>query len=289
MMPDPIFKAMIGGIASFGLLVCPCLSADTLTVGSANAPANTTVFLPFTFSNTHQIVGLQFDLVYPQSFVEAGLAQAASSSTNHQADSRVIGPGVQRIVLSSSSNQLLPDDIVLQIPLTLGAVSPQGGPSVKIQNIILSDAQGQSFSPVLNFSALETWKKAHFSDAELEDPNVAGDDRDGDGDQISNLMEFLTGRNPRIREQGGILNLMPMDVGTANAGLRVRFRSRKDLGGAGLNLESSTDLKIWTSSGIQLVPTGVEDATSLELEALLPWGTESRRFLRLLGERPAGQ
>jgi hypothetical protein len=47
---------------------------------------------------------------------------------------------------------------------------------------------------------LEDWRGVHFSQTEITDPTLAGDNADPDGDGIGNLLEFLLGTAPRINQ-----------------------------------------------------------------------------------------
>ena len=60
----------------FALCSLPMLPAfaDTLTLGSTNAAAGSVLQMPFNFTNTNQIVGMQFDLKFPAAVVDVGTA-----------------------------------------------------------------------------------------------------------------------------------------------------------------------------------------------------------------------
>lgn len=264
--------------------------ADTLTLGSTNASAGAVVQLPFTLANTHGIVGMQFDLKFPDAQLTAGSAVAVSATTNHMAESREVAIGTRRIVLFSTSNAVLPSDLVLEVPLTLKPGSPQGGPTVNLSNIILTNAQGQTYSPTINRPQLDAWRLANFTDAERNDPDIIGDDRDADGDGLSNLMEFLMGGNPKLRQGSHVLQtahgINPAD---GKRYLRLLFRAGRSTNAGTLGVEATGDLTTWSGAGIVLTPTGVEDAASIEYEAAIPVDGLPRQFLRLTGSRKAGQ
>lgn len=274
--------------------LCPLLSAplaaDTLSLGSTNASAGSVLQLHFSFTNTHQIVGMQFDLKFPAGIVEAGSAVAASETTNHVAESREVAAGTRRIVLYSSSNQLLPSDLVLEVPLTLKSVSPQGGPTVNVSNILLTDAQGQTFTPSINRPQLDAWRLANFTEAERNDPTIIGDDRDLDGDGFSNLLEFLMGGNPKQKQTTHeLLTAQGFDPLDNKRYLTLLFRGGKNITAGTLSVEGSDDLTTWNSTGIILTPTGTEDATSIEYEAAIEVDGLTKKFLRLVGARNVGQ
>jgi hypothetical protein len=263
--------------------------ADTLTLGSTNAAAGAVLQLPFSFTNTHQIVGMQFDLKFPAVLVEAGSAVATSETTNHTAESREVAAGTRRIVLYSSSNQLLPSDLVLEVPLTLKTGSPQGGPTVNVSNIILSNAQGQTFTPTINRPQFDAWRLAHFTEAERDDPNIIGDDKDLDGDGLNNLLEFLMGGNPKAKQASHDLQTAHgVDPNDNKRYLTMLFRAGKGASAGTLSVQGSDDLATWNSTGILLTPTGLEDATSIEYEAAIEVDGLTKKFMRLVGTRNAG-
>jgi hypothetical protein len=278
----PIFKLLGLSCLAYATL----LRADSLSVGSANAAAGTVISLPFSFTNTNQIVGIQFDLAFPTTLVESG--SAVSSASGFTVESREIAVGQRRVVVFSPTNELLPDDAITSIPLTLLPASPSGGPTVTVRNIILTNRQGQTFTPTLNYPALDAWRQQYFTEAERTDAALIGDDKDADGDGIPNLLEFLQGSNPRTKEPD---KAPKATVATATAGgpaLKLTFRTAKNVTAAQLTVQGSNNLQSWTGNGITLTPTGTEDATTMEFEATLPVAAEAKQFLRLVGTRTAG-
>lgn len=264
--------------------------ADTLSLGSTNAAAGSVLQLPFNFTNTHQIVGMQFDLKFPVTQVEAGSAVAASETTNHTAESREVSTGTRRIVIYSSSNQLLPSDLVLEVPLTLKTDAPQGGPTVNVSNILLTNAQGQTFTPTINRPQLDSWRLANFTEAERNDPTIIGDDRDLDGDGLSNLLEFLMGGDPKVKQSTHDLQTAHgVDPNDNKRYLTMIFRAGKNITAGTLSVQASENLTTWNTTGIILTPTGTEDATSVEYEAAIQVDGLNKQFLRLVGTRNAGQ
>lgn len=271
--------------ASFLLMLT--VKGDTLNVGSANGDSETTIQLPFNFTNTHQIVGMQFDVKFPVSLVEAGTGSTPSDGLI--AESREIALGQRRIVVFSPTNVALPNDLILNIPLTLLPASPSGGPTVTVKNIIFTNRQGQTFTPTLNYKALDVWRQQHFTETELGDANLFGDDKDPDGDGIPNLLEFLEGANPRQRQSAASPVIIPASTASGTpAALSIVFNVLKGTDAASLRVETSTDMQTWTQEGIALLPTGVSTAQTMEVRASVPIAGAARRFLRLAGTREPG-
>lgn len=276
MFMKPISPLQLAALAAIGQQALP---ADTLIVGSASGEPGSGVTLPFRFANTRQIVGLQFDLVFPAAHVSAGSATAVSATTNHQAQSRELTTGRRRVVVYSTTNQVLPNDLFLQVPLALTANSPTGGPSVSLTNVFLTDKEGRSWAPAIAFPKLDEWRRTHFSEAELLDPLIVGDDRDPDEDGVPNLGEYLHGTSPRIAEP----NRVPQAGQSIDGGvtyLTLNWRQDSLAEGARAEVELSSDLVTWTpTEGAE--PTGVTEGSLIEWQAAVSTAPGGQRFLRL--------
>jgi hypothetical protein len=266
------------------LLGIALVQADTLALGSANAAPGAVISLPFNFTNTNQIVGMQFDLKFPVALVEVG--NAAPPSGGLVAESKEIAPGQRRIVVFSPTNSLLPSDLILNILLTLLPASPSGGPTVTVRNIIFTNRQGQTFTPTLNYKVLDVWRQQYFTETEREDGNLIGDNKDPDADGVPNLLEFLQGTNPRVKNAS--LPTQAALAGEPIPSLTLTFRAAKNVSAAQLSVQGSRDLQSWNGDGITLTPTGVEDAATMEYQATLPIAGQPMQFLRLVGTRTPG-
>jgi hypothetical protein len=160
---------------------------------------------------------------------------------------------------------------------------------VNVSNIILTNAQGQTFTPTINRPQLDAWRLANFSEAERNNPSIIGDDRDIDGDGLSNLLEFLMGGDPKAKQASHALQIAhgidPLDN---KRYLTLVFRGGKNITAGTLSVQGSDDLTTWNGTGILLTPTGTQDATSIEYEAAIEVDGLTKKFLRLVGTRNAG-
>src|SRR6187551_802233 len=68
---------------------------------------------------------------------------------------------------------------------------------------------------------MELWRAAKFG-ADVNDPAIAGDDADPDGDFRSNAAEFIAGTEPRDRKSALTADL----AFTANGAATIRFVAR---------------------------------------------------------------
>lgn len=271
----------------FLVTLCALASAqaDTITLGSTNAAPGAVISLPFGFTNTNQIVGMQFDLNFPATMVQAGAA--ASSAQAFTTESRELASGQRRVVLFSPTNQVLPGNAVLSVPLTLLPGSPAGGPTVSLRNIILTNRKGQTFTPVLNYPALDAWRQKFFTEAGLNDARMIGDDKDPDGDGVPNLLEFIQGTHP-LQKQAGAIPVITPTTPEAPASFSLVFKVQKGTNAAALKVETSTDLESWGDEDLLLTATGVSDEDTMELRASVPMAGAARRFFRLVGNRSPG-
>ena len=90
-----------------------------------------------------------------------------------------------------------------------------------------------------------TWRVAHFSFSELDDPEVSGWDADPDGDGRSNLFEYAFGLHPR--EPG---DTSPVEIHFEDGQILLAFRKVRDAAAFGLTytIETSSDLHGWSEA-----------------------------------------
>ncbi|MCC5841096.1 MAG: endonuclease [Opitutales bacterium] len=93
-----------------------------------------------------------------------------------------------------------------------------------------------------------TWRVAHFSFAELDDPAISAWDADPDGDGRPNLFEYAFGLNPR--EPGPD---SPVEIRLEHGKVFVTFRKVRDAAVFGLfyTMEASSDLLEWRAVAVQ--------------------------------------
>lgn len=126
-----------------------------------------------------------------------------------------------------------------------------------------------------------------FSPAELLDANLVGDDKDMERDGIFNLLEFVTGGNPKVSEPENRRPAASTRTEARKPYFVLKYRQNAELENASLLVEAGTDLTNWTVQPPG-TPTGVADATSLELETKLE-SNRPAKFLRLKVRRVPAQ
>jgi hypothetical protein len=277
----PSKVAMAGFVA-----LSVALSGDTLQVGGASGEPGSAVIVPMRVQGAGPIVALQFDLVHPQNHLTPGLATAASATTDHRAESSP-STGRLKVVVHSPTNRVLPADLEISVPIELTADAPSGGPSLTVANLLFSDAQGNSVAPNVTYPPVETWRRQNFSEAERADSQIIGDNRDPDGDRLSNLAEYALGSNPKQPDA----DRLPVAGSLIDAGtpyLTLTFRKLKSATGAEFQAVASDNLQTWATDGVTTEPTGNEDAQSTEFRARVSKSDGNRRFLRITFQRAPG-
>ena len=108
--------------------------------------------------------------------------------------------------------------------LTISALSDSAPEGDKTLTVTLEPGTNYTIGPFSNAvvrildTPFNAWRFAHFTAAELADPNISGPNADPDGDSASNLQEFLAGTDPR--DAGSVLRVK-IDAVTNTA--RVSF------------------------------------------------------------------
>lgn len=125
------------------------------------------------------------------------------------------------------------------------------------------------------------WKSSHFTEAELQDTLISGDDADPDGDGLKNWQEYLHLSDPRDAASRGIVSLkLEGDylyaIFTRNAGA---------VSGLGLGCQGSRDLADWDAPDLQERLLNTRDGVET-VEARLPVAGGTKGFLRLKYDRP---
>ena len=115
-------------------------------------------------------------------------------------------------------------------------------------------------------TAYDQWK----SDCGL--PANAPDNGDSDGDGTVNLMEYALNTNPLQADKN------PLVVTTGSGLMKLTYTKwRADVS---YSVETSTDLKAWTTTSVD------QGGSGPTVSASVPIGTDARRFLRLRVTRP---
>ncbi|MEZ5324140.1 MAG: VCBS repeat-containing protein [Verrucomicrobiales bacterium] len=134
-----------------------------------------------------------------------------------------------------------------------------------------------------SLSPLQEWRMTNFGTT--QNSGNAANDSDPDADNQSNLIEYITGQNPKSRASVGAGNAIPLIVKSQgpNATVLAEVRLLTILDGkVQVALEESTDLKSWKTLSTRTAGTwtGLQPGTSS-----LPGGYS--RFVFDTGKKPA--
>jgi hypothetical protein len=127
--------------------------------------------------------------------------------------------------------------------------------------------------------SLDDWHSQHFTPSELADPLMGGLTADPDHDNVPNLLEFVSARDPRTAEPFATTTL-----GFIDGRLALTYRETYDLGEVQVWLQGSGDLRHWATYNTLLLEYErvYEDwFSSVTLLDPEPAGA-TRRFLRLV-------
>jgi hypothetical protein len=90
----------------------------------------------------------------------------------------------------------------------------------------------------------DAWRHAHFTPAELADPNISGDHADPEGDDHSNLEEYTLAHDPRARDDA------LTEIARINGHLTLTYRRLKSATDTAVVVAGSRDLTLWETTGV---------------------------------------
>lgn len=201
---------------------------------------------------------------------QEGVALVGDDFTAIQGQTITFLPG-QR---SESFNLTIINDFIPEgsETLTMQLSNPQGGASL--------GSIAQASVLILNDDfAFEQFLADFFTQEELANNLIAGEEADPDGDGFDNLTEYAFGLNPREASSALQIEITSID----NSVAEIVYR-RSDGDDLDFTVENSSDLQIWTTVGtisetLTPIAEGIETA-----EITVPADSE-RRFYRLLATR----
>jgi hypothetical protein len=123
---------------------------------------------------------------------------------------------------------------------------------------------------------MNEWRQAHFTAAELLDPNISGDAADPDADDLSNSEEYALLHDPRAPDED------LAETTWVNGRLTMTFRRAKAPTDVAVIAEGSTDLITWATTGIVEEVSRIDEGKTEKITVRLasqPPGT--RGFLRV--------
>lgn len=130
-------------------------------------------------------------------------------------------------------------------------------------------------------STFDSWKDRHFPDA-LDDPEISGPDADPDGDDIPNLIEFASGKDPRSADAES-----PIRYALENDTFILEFVRDPAATGVEILGEASRNLVGWISGEPLLAPAPEVRATGdgteiMSFRTAQNIGEVGHMFLRLV-------
>jgi hypothetical protein len=167
-------------------------------------------------------------------------------------------------------------ELISQDPTPRRYVRYYGAPSSYV-NL----AEGEVWGPAKSTGTIDSysdWRNLHLS----ADTSPT-DDADGDG--VDNLLEYVLGLNPRVRETDYVPTTSTITIGS-NDYLSMRYTRNRYVNDYRVIPLISENLRDWSRSGIvqfSLIVHG-SDQETITVRSAMPMSSMSRQFLRLIAE-----
>src|SRR6266567_1346609 len=113
-----------------------------LIVATVNGTRGGTIAVPIQLVGTTNIVGVQFDLIFPATQVISGYPFTGLSTNGPIVLSAELTNGVRRIVLYSHTNSILTNGVLVYVPLTIKANTPDNVSSLYVSAVTLARSDG---------------------------------------------------------------------------------------------------------------------------------------------------
>jgi len=139
---------------------------------------------------------------------------------------------------------------------------------------IVSDASSPGTITIKD-KPLDEWKSNVFTEAELADPTISGDNADPDGDSIPNLLEYAFNLNPKTS------NTTPIVAGENNGYLSLSVAKNPAASDLTWSAEVSSDLSEWFPA---ITITNTQDI--FEARDTVLKNSEPIRMIRIRVTRP---
>ena len=130
-------------------------------------------------------------------------------------------------------------------------------------------------------SPFANWQRDHFSEVQLADPAVSGEDADPDRDGIVNLVEYFSGYQP-LSAESSFMTLGTVEVEGVDY-FSISYPRAPGTGLAGVP-ELSTDLQVWQTGDAWLESSADAEADvqqQVTVRSRAAMGSVPREFLRL--------
>ena len=96
------------------------------------------------------------------------------------------------------------------------------------------------------------WQAYFFDAAQLGDALISGPDADPDGDELSNVLEYLLGGIPLKSDYEQKSPLVSVESNAGQDWLTVTLRVPQSLSDAQVEVEVSGDLVVWRSAAVDV-------------------------------------
>jgi len=133
-------------------LLCPApLYADTsLSIGSAPAYPGSSVSVQALLKGVTNAVAAQFDLSFNENKVTSDGVLAGASLADHTVKSRLVAPGIRRVLIYSLNNSAITSTnrVIASLAFTLSPTEFVGSGPLAPANVTLADADASPVTPI---------------------------------------------------------------------------------------------------------------------------------------------
>jgi len=165
--------------------------AATLELGNPKDASASSTALPVKLLGSNAVVALQFDLSYPAAKVSFLTPELKTAGQCCRVTDRELATGLTRVVVYSVPNTALPQNLILELPISVEAGVGAGDVPLVIYNIWFADTAGMRIPAFAGYGPVAKCKRLNFTPAELNDPTISGDLADPGTDGLANLLEML--------------------------------------------------------------------------------------------------
>lgn len=116
----------------------------SLALGKSSGSNGAVLDVPLNLASINEVVAVQFDIHYNPSTVTLDSIQGGNALVSHAVDSAgLLDQNVERVIITSTDNAPLNDGGLASVMVTLASAVAENDRSLSIDNVIVSDRNGQ--------------------------------------------------------------------------------------------------------------------------------------------------
>jgi hypothetical protein len=148
LLARPVHRVLLGCLLAIAISSAGHAQRELVVEIVAGDPGQT-VFVNVTFTGDGTVTGLQFDLSFDSDFLTVGTPASGPALTDHDLDTEILTPGILRILVHSSTNDILGNGIVVALPFTIDSTTPDGFYPIDRSGVVMGNPIALSVTPTL--------------------------------------------------------------------------------------------------------------------------------------------